>query len=306
MGTASIATLSKFAIDDTSPAGATIAITDFDASSKQGEFLTESMKMQQEHYWNEGMRGSRSRFKQKVRIARESVGGQITLNPTFVELDQWLPRILGAAEVANSFALAATVPEFHLLFDRIAKRFMYQACKINKATFSASSGQPVTLTLDILGKDEVESATAFPVAVPALDSGNIMMASDVTFSLAADASAAQVFDWSITIDNMLMPDRFANSTSRISMPETDRVITLQMNVPYTADEIDLYNQAIAGAAGSLTITGPGGVTVFTFANIKVPADAPTAQRRGAEIVLPIAATIYASAASEDELVVTNT
>jgi hypothetical protein len=65
--------------------------------------------------------------------------------PTPVELDAWLPRILGASESADSFLLAETVPEFGMLFDRGAERFVYTGCKVSRAVFSGAPGQLIDL-----------------------------------------------------------------------------------------------------------------------------------------------------------------
>lgn len=301
MGTPAIGTLSKLAID----VSTVTAITDFDAGSTQLEFLSEELRYAEAQAYNSGIRGTRSRVAERCRIAQGVVSGSLVLHPTPIELDVLFPLILGAAESNDSFALAETIPEFGVLIDRITRRFVYTGCRVSRATFSGSQGQPITLRLDLEGETEVITNTAFPVTVPAIDSGSPYIFSDVTFALAADASAAEVRGFEITIDNGLITDRFMNSVTRTTIPSADRVITVSLTVPYTADEVDLHKQALAGGTGSLTLTNGGTSTLFTFGNLKTdPASSPVVGARGSEILLGLQMRAYQTGSTK-ELVVTH-
>lgn len=301
MGTPSIGTLGKLAIDVSTVTG----ISDFDGSSTQLEFLSEELRYTEVQAYNNGVRGTRSRVAERVRIAQGAVSGSIVLHPTPVELDILFPLILGSAEVADSFTLAETIPEFGVLIERIAKRYIYTGCRVSRATFSGSQGQPITLRLDIEGETEVVSGTSWPGTIPAIDSGSPYIFSDTTFSLSADASAAEVRAFEIVIDNGLITDRFNNSVTRTIIPAADRVISLNMTVPYTADEADLHKQALAGAAGTLTLTNGGCSTLFTFGNLKTdPAQSPVIGSRGSEIMLGLQMKAYKTG-STMELAVTH-
>lgn len=289
MGTPSIGTLGKLAIDVSTVTG----ISDFDGSSTQLEFISEELRYSEAQAYNNGIRGTRSRVAERVRISQGVVNGSIVLHPTPVELDVLFPLILGSAEVADSFTLADTIPEFGVLVERIAKRHVYTGCRVSRATFSGSQGQPITLRLDIEGETEVITATSWPGTIPAINSGSPYIFADTTFSLSADASAAEVRSFEIVIDNGLITDRFMNSVTRTVIPAGDRVVSLNMSVPYTADEIDLYKQALAGAGGTLTLTNGGCSTVFTFGNLKTdPAQSPVIGSRGSEIMLGLQMKAY--------------
>lgn len=300
MGTPSIATLGKMGLDVSTVTG----IADFDAGSIQLEYISEQLKMTETHAYNAGIRGTRSRVKERVRSTRKASAGQIVMTPTPVELDTLFYLILGTAEAADSFVLAETIPQFGVLIDRIANRFIYTGCFVSRATFRGSQGELITLTLDVEAKTEVVSATVFPVTVPVIDAGAPYIMGDCTFALSADASAAEVKEFEIVIDNVLNTDRFMNSVTRSQIPTTDRIITLAMSVPYTADEIDLHAQSVAGAAGTLTLTNGGTSTLFTFANLKSPADSPVNGGRGQEGMLNLQMTAYQSSTTK-ELVITH-
>lgn len=299
MGTPSQGALTKMAIDDST----VTALSDFDGNSYAVEYISEDLRMVQTINYNNGIRGTRSRNKERCVITQEQVAGSIVIEPTVVELDTWFPRILGAAESTDTFALAETVPEFGVLIDRIVQRHVYTGCRVNRATFTGAQGQPIRMTVEIEGETEVLSATAFPGTVPAIDSGVPYIVGQTTFALSADASATEVQSWTIVIDNMLSVDRYMNSVTRTQLSAQDRLITLSMVVPYTADEKDLYDQAVAGAAGTLTLTNGGTSTLFSFANVKAPAESPVISGKS-ELFLTLNMTAYKSG-STNELIVTH-
>lgn len=302
MGTPAISTNGQLAYDvDAS------TVAGFDASSLRWEYASENIQMVQTHANTNGMRGTRSRRKERRRLVREDIGGSLVLQPTPTELNTQLYLILGTAENADSFVLAETLPSFSLLFDRITARFIYTGLVVNRATFAGSSGGLITLSLDLLGKTEViDTSTAFDVGgnIPAVDSGGVYVFSDVTYALAADASAAEVQSFSITIDNALDPNHFYNSVQRTQLVPTDRIISVNMVVAYDADTKDLYDQAATANSGTLTITNGGTSTLFTFANLGTPAISPVGGGRGNEILLNLNMQAEMSSTTK-ELVVTH-
>lgn len=298
MGTPSQGALTKMAIDDSTVTG----ISDFDSSSQGIEFISEDLRMVSTINYNNGIRGTRSRLKDRCVVTQEVITGSIVIEPTPIELDLWFPRILGAAESSDVFALAETIPEWGVLIDRIVQRHIYTNCRVSRATFTGAQSQPIRMTIEVEGSTEVLSATSFPT-VGAIDTGQPYIMGQTTFSLSADASAAECLAWTIVIDNMLDTNRFLNSVTRSKLTPQDRMISLQMTVPYTADEIDLYDQGVAGAAGSLTLTNGGQSTVFSFANLKAPAETPVVSGKTEEF-LTLNMVAYKSG-STNELIVTH-
>ena len=57
-------------------------------------------------------------------------------------------------------------------------------------------------------------------------------------------------------------------------------------MPYTSDNADIYDIAIAGAAGSLAFNDGSTTYTIDFGNCKIPAESPTVQGRS-EIGLPL-------------------
>src|SRR5262249_19995640 len=97
------------------------------------EFVAESLQKRLTILATAGIRGTRSHPAERPRDGTYSVGGALRFHATPALLDLLLPRILGAAESSDLFALAETLPEFDVLVDRVAKRFVYGACKAQRA-----------------------------------------------------------------------------------------------------------------------------------------------------------------------------
>ncbi len=101
-----------------------------------------------------GIRGTLSHTSERVRKGTRMVNGNITLQPNAVELDTLLPWIYGATESADSFVLSDSVIEKYVGVDRTTKVFVYDGVVVETATFSATEGGPLTLSMSLLGKDE--------------------------------------------------------------------------------------------------------------------------------------------------------
>lgn len=298
MATPNATVSNRFALD---PDG--VAVSDFDSGSKQYEFLSESVMMRQTHVDSLGIRGTRSRVKDHVRIGLQEVGGSISMCLTPAELDDWLPRILGTSS-GDSFTLTEALPEFGVLFDRGAERFVYSGCKVARAVFAGSPGQLITCTVDLIGKATSGGvATSWPGTIPAINTGQPYVFSDLTFALSADASADEMLGFRLTIDNFVQR-RFANSVNAVEVYAADRLITLDIDTPFTSDEIDLYSQSVSGNGGTLTLTNGSQSTLFTFANLKVPNEDPITGSRGGEMTGTLRMVAYMSG-SDRELVVTH-
>ena len=273
------------------------------SASEAYEFNSESMAKTGTHVQTGGIRTTRHHIGNNVTDGMIAVGGSVTLHPTKVNLDNLLPRIQGAAEATDVFNPAETIPDFNYVIDRIAKVFTYSGCKVNKATFKSAKGNPLELTLDIQGKAEsVGAAGTFPVLTLETAKPYTWYQAVVTLG----GSTREVDNIEISIDNALILDRYNNSQTRTALPEGDRIVTFSCDLPYTADEVALYDSGITGAAGTVVFTNGSNVLTFTFANLKAPARSPNVAARSAEIPLRLEMTAFNDATTTKELVITST
>jgi len=267
------------------------------------EFMSESLKANKTFLDLSGIRGTRSHPKERCRVGTYSVTGPISFQPTPEEMANLLPRILGAAPSGTTFAVAEDLPEFDVFIDRITKVFTYAGCKCISANFKGSSGSPLTLDMNIVGKTETISNAGTAIGsslVPGLTAPYVFM--DGVLTLSGDTREFKDFD--LMIDNVADTSRFMNSLTLTDIPILDRKVTLTVTVPYTTDNADLYDQALAGAAGTLVFTNGNYSTTFTFANLKATSQATPTVNAKQELMLGLNLTAYMSSTTK-EIVVTH-
>ena len=263
------------------------------------EFISEGVRKTLTIVDTSGIRGTRSHPAERTRDGTYAVAGAIQFHATPAMLDLVLPRILGANESTDTFALAEALPEFAVLIDRVAKRFLYDGCQVNRATFRASAGGPLELDIDILGKTEAVSATSFPSITAPTDPPYVWQDCVCTIN----GSARVVTQFELVIDNALNA-RFSNSQTATDIHSTDRVVTVNLTVPYTSAELDLYGINTGGAAAATFVFTNGNyATTFSIAKLQIPDQSPVVESRG-EILLQLQGVAKQSSTTK-ELVITH-
>jgi len=248
-------------------------------------FASESIGKRAVIVERDGIRGTRSHVAGDTRQGPYRVAGTLILEPTPADLAIWLPRILGGTPTSGTYPLADTLPSFSLSVDRVAQVFIYSGCKVDKATFHGAKGGLVQLSLDIVGQSEtVADAGSFPSLTPSIEEGPYIFAGDPVLTL--NSTVREVAEFELSIHNALVTDRFMNTLTVVNLPEGDRAITLRTKHAWASQNTDLYNQALAGASGTLAFTNGSSSTTFSFGTLQVPAASPnTAGKR--EIMLQL-------------------
>lgn len=250
----------------------------FDSSSEQYEFLYENLRKHGRQISANGIRGTRSAKSERVATGAYEVRGKIAMNISPLDLDLWLPRILGANESANSFALAETLQPFGVLIDRITQTFQYTDCVVDQCVMHGKAREGdgeedlLEMALEVVGKTEV-TGTSFVSAALGTAAGNgVYTMSQSVFTLAG--STREVKEWWLLIDNHVQQRWASGSTTATALCPRDRTVALRVRVPF--DSTALYEQALAGdAAATIVITLAAGITTtFTFGALQAPAESP--------------------------------
>lgn len=253
------------------------SVTPVDGSSEPYEVLSDGLRKTSTILDTGGLRGTREHSQERTRAGNDDVRGSIVMVCSPADLDNWLPRILGAAESADSFDFAETIPEWVWLSDRVGDVYLYQGCKVSRATFAGSAGGFVTMTLDVVAKSET-TGQAFPsLTLSTAENSKPYIFSDSTLTL--QSSSRNITSFSLVIDNLAVPT-FHNSTTATDIDATDQVITLDCNVDNSSGNQDLYEQALAGATGSLVLTRGNMSCTFTFGTLQVPDQTPIVGGKG--------------------------
>jgi hypothetical protein len=250
----------------------------FDSSSESYEFLYETVQARKRIIGGQGILGTRQERQESTRFGSYTVAGRIGMHVNPLMLDLWLPRILGATESSDTFALAESLPSFGLLFNRVTQTFEYTDCVVSKAMFRAQASpsdgdaELVELVLEIMGKTEATgtSAPSVDIATTATSTQPYVL-SDGVFTF--NSAAREVKQFVILIDNHVQP-RFVNSLTATALCPHGRTIAVQARMPYDSGTSNLYAQARAGAAGTVAFTNSTVSTTFTFGTLQTNDESP--------------------------------
>ncbi|HEV3343010.1 MAG TPA: phage tail tube protein [Pirellulales bacterium] len=259
----------------------------------------DQLKATRSRVMTEGLRGTRQRIHETTGDGMITIAGDVEIIPTYTPLAAMLPFIMGGTKTGSSnpytypFAETNTnygsgLQGFYVTSDRKAKVFTYAGVNVAKAVFSAQQGQAMKLALSLLAQTETVGASGtFPSLTYPTDSP--FMWSNAVLTLNAVTRAVK--DWTLTIDNHPLTDRFNNSQTATQFPFADFTVTLDCTLPFTADEVDLYNVALLADVGATlvltdtdSVGGPGNIAqhtlTFTLAKMDWPAETPIITGRG--------------------------
>jgi hypothetical protein len=283
----------------------------FDADSERYAFLTETLTKDQPFQGRRRLTGSLEEFDASFRPHSYMVAGAVILQMSPADLDNWLPRILGAAGSSGVYAPGEDFASFDILIDRENGVFRYTDCVIAKATIrgqTESGQQPqneelVELILYIFGKDETY-ATSWPGTEPAiaLDGASAPYAQWEGILL-ANAHDTPFRKFELTIDNNMQP-LFYNAITPTCFRSGGRNVTLDTENPFTTTTLaDAKAMLAAGIAGSLDFTNGALSTLFEFAKLRNNYKSPNVRGQG-EITLPLR-MVASATASAPSIKVTN-
>lgn len=278
----------------------------FDASSETYDFNGETLQKRGSILHAYTIRGTRSQAKERSRQGPYYVAGVISLPVDVAAMDNWLPRILGANESTDSFALAETLQTFGALMDLGATTHQFKDCYVGRAVFTGEAyngndaPRPLSVELTIMGKSEATGTTFPAVSLSTAANTAPLMFEDGVITLGG--SARDVMKFSLVIDNMLRV-RWTNSLTPTCIYPAGRQVSLSVITPYTSTESDLYDQSYAGAAATLAFTNGNTSLTFSMPALQVPSITPVATGRG-EVVLQMSGVARKSG-STAELTVTN-
>lgn len=261
------------------------------------EILGENIAQRTERIDTNGLKGTRSRYINRVREGRRRVGGTVTLNPSPTELVFLLQRILGGTPSGTNYPLAEVLPTFMAQSDRVLKVFTYPVLAATRANFRAASGGALELGLDVVGTTEsVGNAGTFP----ALSLGSTLADQPFVYTDSAiviNSTSYQSVSFDLTIDNAIDAERFLNSQTLVTVQATDRVVTVNFGIPY-GDGSALYTPGTATISASITFTNGTVSLSFSMSNIHAAWESPVANGRG-EMILPINGVAYRSSSTAE-------
>lgn len=226
----------------------------FDGSSFAAEFLSESIVQDKQIINSAGIRGTRSHASERNRYGNEKVSGTIEFEASRALLDNILPGALGAAESSDVFAVAETLPDLYFLIDKGVDICLVSAAKIGTMTISGTQNEIVKVSISI----EAESMTwgqSWPGSPPSVDTTKPYFYSDLG-QVTLEGTARDTFAFSVTVDNVLIADQWANNLTRDGLINaSDRIVTTSVTVNGgDTSNADLTSGTVTGAAVSFVLT----------------------------------------------------
>jgi len=280
------------------------------------EIQKESLKGKHSALSKPNLRSPSARYYVK---SKKDVGGAVDFQLPFEGAELLLKHAFGAVttttpEVGRKqhvFSLASNLPTgltFHINRDALniggSSAFQYVGCQINKLTIKQSLEDMLMCTADVLGRDWSNVAVATPT-FPTFKQIDWEMP---IFQI--DSVDVPISDLELTIENALASDRYKlGSRVRKGLGRNGpRKVSGKFNLEF--DSLTFYNYYKNLTAGVYNITWTGGTLVT--GNYKFQLDLPkslctdgepSAENAG-PIILPIAFDAFASAADNDEVVLT--
>ncbi len=249
-----------------------------------------------------GIRGTRQHPVERTRPNLQTVSGPITMNPGPGDLNFWLTPIMGQAATGAgtsgspySWTPADKINTYGSLFigiDRLAQQHLYSGCQVNQAVFRATQGAFLELEMDIQGLTESVGASVlgagFAALIPSLQTPYVLSDASLTYG----GTTFQFRHVEVVISNGLKLDRFMNSVTRTDLPALDLAVSVSLDLPYTSDELSLYNQNATAGNVVLTFTNSTGDSgsqsqlQFQLPATQFPTEPPITPGRD-EILLPL-------------------
>lgn len=278
----------------------------FDASSEAYSILAETLSADRTYQGRRRLTGSLEMYDDAFREHSYLPGGAVVLQCSPKDLDNLLPRILGAAPSGNVYSpgtsFSGGTGEFDILIDRENGVFRYTDCVVAKCTFRSATeegneGQNeelVELILYVFCKSETY-ATVWPGTPPTLSLGGAYAPyAHWEGVLLANAHDTPYSEFELNIDNMMKP-MFNNSKTPQCFRPMGRMVTLNTDNPFTPTTLaDAQAMIASGIAGSLTFTNSTLSTLINFGKLRNNYKSPNTKGRG-ETRLPF--KMIASASS---------
>lgn len=213
-----------------------------------------------------GMRGTRSRIAQRTIEGVEEVAGPIVCSPSIAELGAWLTRC-GFSESTGTYSLTEGLTAFYVAADKVTKVPVYSGCYVGSAVMRAAKNVPWEWTFNVIGQQETPgNAGTFP-AISVAEAPPLAL-HHATMTLLGSARSFE--EVTLTIDNAL-DVRSNNAAYNELIEPSDRIITVDLTLPYTTANADLLDQGIDGDdAAVLEFVYGDYEATFTFGNLKFP------------------------------------
>lgn len=205
-----------------------------------------------------GTRGKFTRDDARVRHNRTTVFPRLRCQPTAVELSNILKWAMGGTPSGSptvTYPLGDAAPERYVWYkpDQ-GTGWKLASVAVDAMTVSSSSGEPLSVDLELVGKDYTFTGASFPSTALDLTTRPYIF-SDL--ALTTSASTRLVREMTFSLRNNIDRSRFLNSLTLTAINKLHREVAWAINVPAGDYDSDWNTALTNGVAAVATWTGPG-------------------------------------------------
>lgn len=272
MGAAQTA-LAKLALGTADPVDTGIAFRDFDPGvSKEIRDTT-------------GTRGSFFSDANRNIPTRVGCEPRLSCEPSVTELVYLMPWILGGAPTGTTtktfpFSNTAALRNIHFK-PNAGEEWFLSDVGVDTATFRASTGEPLELDLDCLGRVPDATRTDFPGGITYDLTTQPWIMSHLALTVGGVSRTCREFTW--TVKNGLDRTRFLNSLTltAVNKVSPDGVYMFGIEVPSGDNGSQFWAAGVAGASLVATFTNySNSVLTITAANVNFQPRSPNFPQGG--------------------------
>jgi hypothetical protein len=263
------------------------------------EFQSDDVRERRSEIRTDGIRGTVAVPATRQVLARKVVQGSFRLQPTPTDMSRWITRITGAASGAN---LAETLPCFDVFALRGGFGFKYRECKVQRAEFSSGEGQPLSLQIEVLGRQRDDPATAYTWPTLALPAGTPWMFHECVLSIPT-GTTYRVKSARVTFDNGIAP-RYMNSVTPTDTTRTERNTSISLELPWGTSKALLASFRDGFLATKFVYTQGGNVLTLAAPKCKPMEIEDPMTPSKEETMLPLNLMCRYNTTPGDEMIVT--
>lgn len=223
----------------------------------------------------------------RVRESRDTVLPTFTGEPTASELAFWLAWALGPASGTLYVPQVAVEARNIYWKPEIGDQFFLPGVGVDNFTLSATVGEPVTVTAEMVGTTADDTRNDFPSLAPDVTTQPFML-SDLTATGGAfsfGGSTRQPNGFTLRIQNFIDRNRMYDSLTLTRVQKMDQAFNISFDVA-SGDNPALWKAGLASVAFSATFKNivTGASLIITAPAVRFPAQSPRHARGGEGMV----------------------
>lgn len=214
----------------------------------------------------EAMRGTRSHVSERTIEGVETCRGPIVAAPNLTEVGLWLPW-MGFSVASNVYSLTEGLTSRFMTYDQGEGVVTHQGVKCNTWEIAADVGNAWRWNFECLAEKELAIGASGSFPSLTITEDNPLALHHATLELLG--VAREFTGLRLRGNNMLDPESFNYDYTKSIIP-TDRIIDIELTVPYDSTHSDLRRPGVVGDEGEIVFTYGARSLTIALANIQFP------------------------------------